>query len=88
MGMPLPDYLNEHDLTFAEFGRVINASRMTVRRWTLPEGNPSRNLPSPDMMVKIYVGTSGEVEPNDWYDLPDLTPPANAETAAPEEVAA
>ena len=81
-------YLSGHDLTFAEFGRSINASRMTVRRWTLPKGHADRRLPSEAIMVKIYALTRGAVEPNDWYDLPDLGAMAAAETPAPEAVAA
>ena len=87
MSETFSSYLSGHDLTFAEFGRSINASRMAVRHWTMPKGHPARRLPSEEMMIAIYVETAGAVTPNDFYALPDLGAMAAAETPAPEEVA-
>ncbi len=30
-------------------------------------------VPGPAMMIEIYRLSSGDVEPNDFYDLPDLS---------------
>jgi DNA-binding transcriptional regulator YdaS (Cro superfamily) len=72
--MKLIDYLNAHDIGFAEFARRIGGvSRMTVQRYA----NGAR-MPRPDAMVRIIAATDGAVTPNDFFPY---SPTKDAEAA-------
>jgi hypothetical protein len=67
----------------------------TVFRWELEEGHSDKRIPTRGFMRRLYVLSKGAVEPNDYYDLPDLgtpelplglaEPPAPAPLLAPVE---
>lgn len=62
-GMELRQYLDQHDLTIADFARLINvSSRMTVFRYL-----NRKRIPAPGVMERIVAETGGEVQPNDFY---------------------
>ena len=41
---------------------------------TIARYEARRRKPDDDMMVKIYLISNGAVQPNDFYDLPPLSP--------------
>ncbi len=59
--MRLSEFLEENDLSDAEFGALINRDRTTVLRWR-------RGLNCPDMatLKEIAEATGGKVMPNDF----------------------
>ena len=75
----LAQYLDEAGLSREEFGRRIGVTKLSVGRYLRPFSAArglagARRLPAPDVMVRIYVETAGHVQPNDFYDLPELAP--------------
>lgn len=71
--MRLTEYLQQHDLSDAEFADEIGVTRMQVWRY--------RNavaIPKPGMMAKIAQRTRGHVTPNDWVPVPPAPPKQDA----------
>ena len=60
--MKLSAYLEQNNLTPAEFGRKVDASRSAVCRWLKGERKPTKHMP------KIIEVTRGKVRPNDFYE--------------------
>jgi DNA-binding transcriptional regulator YdaS (Cro superfamily) len=74
----LSSYIERENLTDAGFADLIGVSAAAVNRYA----GKASNIPKRDIMVRIYVQTNGDVAPNDFYDLPDLSsvsrsPPAS-----------
>ncbi|MDZ4254256.1 MAG: hypothetical protein U1A72_16940 [Sulfuritalea sp.] len=66
--MRLDQYLTQQKIPAAAFKAAIRvASVNTVYRYRRHE-----NIPEPEIMRRIYVVTGGRVQPNDFYDLPNL----------------
>lgn len=59
--MTLNDYLSAHDISPAEFGRLVGASEHGVRKWQRGE-----RVPRPDAMRLITLATEGAVTANDF----------------------
>ena len=67
--MRLRTYRERERLTLEQLGERIGRTGVAVSRY-----ETGARVPGPEDMVRIYVATSGAVEPNDFYDLPDLAP--------------
>lgn len=66
--MKLSDFLSEHKLSHAEFGRKIERSAAAVSRYV-----SGSRIPRPDDMVKIIDVTGGAVTPNDFLPVGTMT---------------
>ena len=75
----LKRYIQEAGLTEAGFGSLIGKPQQTVHAYA-----SGTRIPRKAEMQRIYAVTAGAVQPNDFYDLPDLP----TESAPAEEVAA
>ena len=61
--MTLADYLTEHKLSYAAFGRLIGTKyARTVERYA-----KGQQPPNPEMLRRIYDATGGAVTPNDLF---------------------
>ena len=56
-------------MSYADFGKRIGRSRLTVYRYTLPREHPDHRRPTPAGMRRIHAETGGLVTPNDFLDL-------------------
>jgi transcriptional regulator with XRE-family HTH domain len=65
--MKLKDFILANDVKQAAIARDLSVSNMAVWRWCAGE-----RIPKPAMMAKIYLITGGNVEPGDFYDMPNL----------------
>ncbi len=65
--MKLRRWMTREKVTYMAMSDRIGRSHSVVQRYCTGERIPGR-----DAMVKIYVVTNGEVQPNDFYDLPTL----------------
>jgi transcriptional regulator with XRE-family HTH domain len=58
----LKKWLKDHNLTGAEFAKIIGVQQACVSLWLTGE-----RFPRPENMQKIMEATGGEVQPNDFY---------------------
>ena len=65
--MLLEEYCKKMDLNDTDCAKALGVHRETFRLWRLHQ-----NVPSEKHMVAIYIWSGGAVEPNSFYDLPDL----------------
>lgn len=65
--MKFKTYLEENNISFAIAAGELDASSEGVRLWA--EG---MRVPRPDQMKRIYEWSNGMVQPNDYYDLPEI----------------
>jgi hypothetical protein len=65
--MKLGRWIKREKLTLEAFGEKIECHVSSVQRYVTDERVPGKKT-----MVRIYVVTRGEVQPNDFFDLPDL----------------
>lgn len=77
----LKTYLAEKKLSVSDLAAGIGVPHPTASRYV----NGIR-IPRKREMAAIYMFTAGEVRPDDFYDLPDLSSSSSA--AAPDRVAA
>jgi transcriptional regulator with XRE-family HTH domain len=74
--MALREWRERNGKSQQDVARLVGAANATVvSRW-----ERGVHLPRKDEMVRLYVVTRGEVPPNSFYDLPDLS--TSAEEAA------
>lgn len=74
---PLDCWRRRLNLTWTEVGARIGAkSATTARRYAMQPNNPGHRTPAPSIMVRIFVESRGEVQPNHFYALPALPDPA------------
>lgn len=64
-----------------------------VLRWCLPKRDPGRVVPRPAAMADIWIATRGAIDPNSFYDLPELkielpAPAAHTGVSSLEQLAA
>lgn len=71
--MKLKEHIDLQGLTIAETARQLNKRQQTVHLWV----NQQR-IPRHDEIIDIYRWSKGVVQPNDFYDLPDLEEEARA----------
>ncbi|MDP9412680.1 MAG: helix-turn-helix transcriptional regulator [Pseudomonadota bacterium] len=64
---PLRKWRLERNYTLDAAAAGVGTFRGTWYDWEV-----GRRVPSPAFMVAIYRFTEGAIEPNDFYDLPDL----------------
>jgi hypothetical protein len=74
--MRLKDWLELNEVKPARFAAQIGVHRSLVSRYVNRGA-----VPQPDVMRQIFVVTCGAVTPDDFHDLPELSP-------APSEAAA
>lgn len=67
MGQPLGDWLDANEIDPGAFAARIGVSANSLYRY-----RTGRKIPRPDPMRRIYVESGGAVDPNSFYDLPDL----------------
>lgn len=84
--MKLRDWRLQNEKSRADLAKALQITVETVRRWELPPAAAASSIPDRARMVALYVLTSGQVMPNDFYHLPPLTE-AEAESAAPAKSA-
>jgi hypothetical protein len=78
--MKLAQYLIDNDITFNEFAGSIGVANGTVvHRYA-----SGKRIPEPAVMARIVEATNGQVQPNDFYDVPD-TPPGPLQAPLVEE---
>jgi hypothetical protein len=84
--MKLKEWMDREEVSNQEFGKRIERSSEAVRRYA--EG---LRIPDRETMPLIVRETNGEVQPNDFFDLPeqassaqseDVSAAANAQAAA------
>lgn len=63
----LRKFLSHHRLSETQFAQWLGCDRSLVSRWV-----NGAAIPAPDKMRAIYRLTRGQVQPNDFYDLPRL----------------
>ena len=68
----LAKHLDDLDLSHDEFADELGVKPERVRRYCLPIGHSEYRIPRFEMMRVIFTATRGVVEPNDYYDLPEL----------------
>jgi transcriptional regulator with XRE-family HTH domain len=78
---PLDLWRQRRKLNKEELGAALGVDGATVSRYI-----SGRRLPGPAIMVKIYVLTGGEIEPNHFYELPALETPAELDAVDPIEL--
>lgn len=66
--MNLRAWLEKTGTTYAALGRGCGFDLETGRRYVLGE-----RIPRKRHAIAIYLFTRGEVDPNSFYDLPDLS---------------
>lgn len=59
--MKLAEYLEQNNMTHANFGALIGRTHPTVGRYVKGE------IPPADVMMRIIHVTGGAVQPNDFY---------------------
>ena len=63
--MKLSDYIAAHDLSYAEFARMIGVTgKDTVRRYA-----ELGRIPSEKLMIRIVEATGGKVTANDFFGI-------------------
>lgn len=79
--MRLDMWLKRNKIWAKDFAPQIGVDGSTLSCWV-----HKGSIPNKATMRAIYVATAGQVEPNDFYDLPDLSEPS-ARADAPEAAA-
>lgn len=77
----LSRWLRDNKLSHAEFARRLGCDPSLPGRWLR-----GVSVPTPAMMVKIFILTNGDIVPNDFYELPRIRrgkPPAEVEDLPP-----
>jgi len=64
----LGTWLKANGIARSEFALALGCSHVAVTRYVLGDRFPER-----DILIAIYVATNGEITPNDFVDLPDLS---------------
>lgn len=73
--MTLDQYLDWAELSNDAFAALLSTHiGREVHRVTIGQYRRRQRVPQADFMVAIYVVTRGIVDPNSFYDLPDLAP--------------
>lgn len=65
--MNLGDYLTYKKINASKAARELHVSHTAVGHWV-----SGKRLPRPEQMLFIYRWSRGQVQPNDFYDLPNL----------------
>jgi hypothetical protein len=63
--MKLGEYLATNRLTQGQFGAMVRAAQPAVSRWVR-----GVRIPQKLEMGRIFAATNGEVDANDFFDLP------------------
>jgi transcriptional regulator with XRE-family HTH domain len=77
--MKLADWLIAQNLSHQEFGDRIGKSQAAVSRYA-----SGKRMPDEETLIAIFRATDGEVSPNDFVALPEIT----ADDRAAEEAEA
>ena len=64
--MTLDQWRREQNLNYQKTAERLAVAHEVARRYC------KGRVPAPAAVVRIYVVTGGAVEPNDFYDLPEL----------------
>ena len=70
--MKLRTWRENEGKTRAEIGAEVDSNEVSIRRYELPPGRPDSRIPHRAMMIRFFILSQGAVQPNDFYDLPDL----------------
>ncbi len=82
--MRLHQHIAELKISMAAWGRACNVpDRSTARRYV----NGMR-VPPPEVIVRTYLWSGGQVTPNDFYDLPALPEGTDPDTRVGSQEAA
>jgi hypothetical protein len=54
------------------FATRIGVSLGALSRYCQPPTAKHFRMPTQEVMLRIYIATSGEVDPNSFYDLPEI----------------
>lgn len=65
--MKLGDWRRREAMTQPDLAIALDVTLSSVARY-----ETGTRMPEPDVMRRVYVVTDGSVQPNDFYDLPDL----------------
>lgn len=72
--MKLKAWREEKGRSLKSVADELGTDIATVFRWEVEPGEPNRRIPNEGYMCGLYRLTGGAVTPNDFYDLPDLSP--------------
>ena len=64
--MKLHDHLQEQGISLKEFAARTGVTEMAVRYWV-----SGKRIPGPDIMRRIMALTDGQVQANDFFDIPE-----------------
>jgi hypothetical protein len=67
LGGSLGQWLIENNLTLEAFATLAKTNKNQISYYC-----SGRSIPRRDLMRRIYVLTHGQVQPNDFYDLPPI----------------
>jgi transcriptional regulator with XRE-family HTH domain len=65
--MKLAHYMSSRGIRPTDLAREIGVSHSAVIRW-----RDEKRIPEPEMMRRLLDATKGLVQPNDFFDIPDL----------------
>lgn len=65
--MVIGEYLKRSSISQKDFAILVGVSDQAMSRYC-----SGKRIPRRDEMQRIYEVTFGEVQPNDFYDLPKL----------------
>lgn len=71
----MASWRKKEGMTQAELADVLGCSQSYVSQM---ERANDPIIPGPGIMIALYTLTFGEVQPNDFYELPDLAQKAQA----------
>lgn len=64
----LKNWRRLHQLSQAAAAEMIGVARRTWHQW-----EQGVVIPGPSHMIELYSLTKGDAQPNDFYELPDLS---------------
>ena len=73
-GMRLAEWLNDRNMSAAEFADKLGVHRSTVGRWLNDGAVGSGHRPSWEQLAKIKIITNGSVTANDFEAAPSVQP--------------
>lgn len=66
--MKIRSYITEAKIKICEAADALEVSTQCLHQWI-----SGKRVPQPEKMIAIYRWSGGKVQPNDFYELPDLS---------------
>lgn len=65
--MKIRSYITETKIKICDAASALGVSTQCLHQWI-----SGKRVPQPEKMIAIYRWSGGKVQPNDFYELPDL----------------